>query len=119
MICNSMGKRNDALKSLRGKFYQSIRSGQSAIEWSQEKEPQNHLDFSYNGFQGHVNWYYRDAEIQKYGGNVCVTFRTKLTPMPTGFSVHPYHQDWIFASEVFLDVKGAVEWILDKIQSVN
>lgn len=110
-----MEQHNNLLRASRKTFYQSIRNHQSIIEWNMVQSPQNHLDFCYKGYKGHVNWYYRDVEIQKYGGNVCVTFKTNPTSIPAEFHVHPYHQNWILASEDFLEVNEAVEWALEKI----
>jgi len=110
------------LRSLRHQFYSRIReSAINGIIWGAEKDNYgNHMDFRINEICGHVNWYYRNCERVKYGGNVCVVFKQypNDSQIPNGFRGHPNHMNWIIASSEFNNVSDAVDWAIKSIHEI-
>lgn len=111
------------LQALRNPFYSAVRNAEiPGINWSPEQESYgNHMNFRYNEIHGHVNWYFRNKEVEQYHGIVCVVFKQNPyePQIPEGFRVHPIHGDWIIASAEIDNISDAIAWTVARIQSIR
>ena len=106
--------RHPELQELRPQFYSQVEKlSIPQIQWRRDRG--NHKDFSVQGWEGHVNWYFQDAQIDKYGGNVCVVFKDvpeKYKHSDDFRSMEKLdHKDWRIASEDFENTADAAKWV--------
>lgn len=66
-------------------------------------------------YSGYVNWYFQEAQIIKYSGNVCVVFEKANTygNIPEGF--RPHTNNRIIASITETSVDKAAKWACETI----
>lgn len=104
------------LSQKRNQYYNGVTN--ASIRYGINCSPQagNHMIFRMGGYHGYVNWYFLQNKIDKYGGNVCVTFRNcQLPNCNTSFHAHYKHDGRIQCSAEINDVSEAVEWTMHRI----
>ena len=111
---------NQLLRELRQYFYEGVQlynaQHHTGIIWTGPENPESYLTFTYGGIDGRVNWYYRNAEINYYGGNACVGIWVPgAIPNVDPFEIHPDHNDMILATLNTYDVDEAVAWAIERI----
>ena len=103
----------------REEFYKKlIEHCKNVVFESNPDFKRNHMRINRIGgivYSGYVNWYFQEAQIIKYAGNVCVVFEKANTygNIPEGFRQHTNNR--IIASITETDVDKAVKWACETI----
>ena len=101
----------------RKRFYNRVREHKE-IQWSQVKDPGNHLDFRVSGIQGMVNWYDDKHQIVLYRGNACVSITNpqNFSHLPEEFVEHSVHPEFRMATRTIINPEEAAEWVVELLR---